>query len=206
MQERSAETRADILASAEKLFSQQGYEGTGVAEICSQAGVSKGAFYHHFPSKHAVFMTLLEDWLNILDRQMQYFQGNAKSVPAALIDMAGMLRFVFQSAGGKLPMFLEFWSQASRDREVWQATIAPYRRFHQLFSDMVQRGVQEGSLQTTNAQETAWVILALATGILMQGLLDADGAAWDEVGKHGLEALMKGLSPSQSEKRKNDGA
>ena len=193
MQERSLETRAHLLASAEKLFSQSGYDATGVAQICSAAKVSKGAFYHHFPTKHALFMALLEAWLSNLDQQMHFLENRSDNVPQTLIRMAGMLKFVFQSAGGRLPMFLEFWARASRDQEVWNTTIAPYRRYHQIFTSIVQRGVDEGSLAPTQPQNTAWVILALATGILMQGLLDPDATAWDEVGRHGMQVLMDGL-------------
>ncbi len=193
MQERSQETRAQLLTVAEKLFSQYGYDAAGVAEICTQARVSKGAFYHHFPTKHALFMALLETWLKNLDQQLLFWENQSDNIPQALIRMAGMLKFVFQSAGGRLPMFLEFWARASRDEEVWQTTIAPYRRYHQTFTNLIQRGVAEGSLSSARPQDTAWVILALATGILMQGLLDPQAAAWDEVGRHGMQVLMAGL-------------
>lgn len=193
MQERSQETRAQITAAAEKLFSQSGYDATGVAEICAQAGISKGAFYHHFPSKHAVFMSLLEEWLAGLEKEMDFFHRSPGPVSENLLRMGDMLGFVFHSASGRLPLFLEFWAKASRDESVWQTTIAPYRRFHRQFTRLVQRGVEDGSLHTSDPQSTAWVILALATGILLQGLLDPQAAAWDQVGKHGLKMLIQGL-------------
>jgi len=62
MQQRSEETRKHILEAAQRLFSAKGYDATGVAEICQAAGVSKGAFYHHFLTKQAVFLVLLENW------------------------------------------------------------------------------------------------------------------------------------------------
>jgi AcrR family transcriptional regulator len=193
MQDRSQATYQQILASAQKQFTRSGYSDASVDEICADAGVSKGAFYHHFPSKHAAFMALLEDWLKNVDHQMASLENQSENVPKALIRMAGMLRFIFRSAGGQLPMFLEFWAQASRDQEVWQTTIAPYRRYHQLFTHLIERGLQEGSLQSSDPQLTAWVILALATGVLLQGLLDPQGAAWEDVAEHGMQVLMKGL-------------
>ena len=63
MQTRSQETKNQILGAAYQLFSQSGYDATGVAEICQAAGVSKGAFYYHFPSKQAVFLELMDNWL-----------------------------------------------------------------------------------------------------------------------------------------------
>jgi len=193
MQDRSQATYQQILTSAEKCFTQSGYSNASVDEICADAGVSKGAFYHHFSSKHAAFMALLEDWLKNIDHQMASLENQAENVPKALIRMAGMLRFIFRSAGGQLPMFLEFWAQASRNEEVWQTTIAPYHRYHQLFTRLIERGLEEGSLQSNDPQLTAWVILALATGVLLQGLLDPQGAAWEEVAEHGMQVLMKGL-------------
>ena len=193
MQDRSQETREQLLASAEKCFSQSGYDATGVAEICADAQMSKGAFYHHFPSKHAVFMALLENWLKQLDQQLFNLTSAHESVPDSLTHMGGMLGFVFRSASGRLPMFLEFWAQASRDKEVWQATIAPYRRYQQQFAQLVQRGIDEGTLKTGNPQSTAWVIMALVTGVILQGLLDPKAANWDEVGQHGLQVIMEGL-------------
>jgi AcrR family transcriptional regulator len=193
MQGRSQETREQLLASAEKCFSQSGYDATGVAEICASAQMSKGAFYHHFPSKHTVFMALLENWLKQLDQQLFSLTDTHESVPDSLTRMGSMLGFVFQSANGRLPLFLEFWSQASRDKEVWQATIAPYRRYQQQFAQLVQRGVEEGTLKPTDPQATAWVVMALITGVILQGLLNPDKADWDKVGQHGLQVMLEGL-------------
>jgi len=51
MQQRSEETRARILDAAIRRFAIAGYDAASVEDICTEAGVSKGAFYHHFPTK-----------------------------------------------------------------------------------------------------------------------------------------------------------
>ena len=79
MQQRSEETRTRLLEAAVRLFAQQGYDASGVAEICAAAGVSKGAFYHHFESKQALFLALLEEWLARLDAA---FSRSARTHPA----------------------------------------------------------------------------------------------------------------------------
>lgn len=58
-EEYSELTRRAILASAEELFSQRGYEATGTGEICETARVTKGALYHHFADKRALFEELV---------------------------------------------------------------------------------------------------------------------------------------------------
>ena len=69
-QQRSEATRARILTAAAVAFAGQGYDATGVAEICERAGVSKGAFYYHFETKQALLLTLVDVWLQELTRAL----------------------------------------------------------------------------------------------------------------------------------------
>lgn len=192
-QHRSEVTRARLEQVALDLFSRNGYEATGVAEICAAAGMSKGAFYHHFPSKQAVFLSLLEDWLAGLDREMATAFVPGESVAEGLMRMAGMLRQVFEVAGGHLPMILEFWAQASRDPAVWQATIAPYRRYQNIFAAYIEQGVQDGSLRPVNAQIAARLIVASAVGLLFEGVMDPQAADWGETAVQSIQLLIQGL-------------
>ena len=193
MQQRSEETKNRILKTAQQLFAKNGYDATGVAEICTAAAVSKGAFYHHFPSKQAVFLTLLEDWLSILDLQMASLLAGGQSVSEGLVRSAGVIGMVFDSASGLLPMFLEFWRESSHDPQVWQATIAPYRRYQELFAGVVRMGVEDGSLRPVDPDCAARVIVALALGLILQGVIDPNGAAWNEVTRQGMQFLMEGI-------------
>jgi AcrR family transcriptional regulator len=193
VQERSQETRDQLLTSAARCFARSGYDATGVAEICQDAQVSKGAFYHHFPSKHAVFIALLEDWLKQLDSLLQSLTGTPQPVPEMLTHMGSMFSFIFQSASGRLPMFLEFWSKAIRDEEVWKKTIAPYHGYQQQIAQFMQKGMSEGALAEGDAQTAAWLIMALVSGIILQSQLDPQSANWEKVGRQGLQVMLEGL-------------
>lgn len=50
-----------ILQTALKLFSNYGYEATGVQEICEQAGVTKPTLYHYFGSKQGLLDAVLSE-------------------------------------------------------------------------------------------------------------------------------------------------
>ena len=189
-QRRGEETRAHILRIAEECFSQQGYDATGVAEICRRAGLSKGAFYHHFSSKQAVFGELLDRWLSGLDRQLATAHMEGSTIPDALLSIARRVRLVFQAADGKLPMFLEFWTKAARDPVVWQATIAPHQRYQAFFRDMVDAGIVQGTLRSVDPVVAAQAIVSLGVGLLLQGLLDPHGADWGQTAEEGMKMLL----------------
>jgi AcrR family transcriptional regulator len=52
--------RAEILDRATSLFLQRGYDNVSLNDLIADAGVSKGAFYHWFPSKDALIAALAE--------------------------------------------------------------------------------------------------------------------------------------------------
>ena len=192
-QQRGEETHASILDAAAAGFAGQGYDATGVAEICRRAEVSKGAFYYHFPSKQALFLELLERWLAVLDGQLEDVRIRQAAVPEQLLDMAGMIRQVFQVAGEQLPIFLEFWTKAARDPTVWEATIAPYRRYRAFFANLIESGIFEGTLRSVDHDTAARVIVSLAVGLVVQGLLDTEGADWGHVAEAGMQMLIQGI-------------
>lgn len=59
-QERSSATTRQLLTAARGLFAQDGYAATSLDAICEAAGVTKGAFYHHFRNKEQLFRAVYE--------------------------------------------------------------------------------------------------------------------------------------------------
>jgi AcrR family transcriptional regulator len=64
---KSERSRIAILQAALLLFSRQGYRGTSIREIATEAGLSTGNVYHHFPDKEALFKTLLDQYFAAID-------------------------------------------------------------------------------------------------------------------------------------------
>ncbi|UCF62211.1 MAG: TetR/AcrR family transcriptional regulator [Anaerolineaceae bacterium] len=191
--QRSEETRSRLLEAAERSFAQQGFDGTGVAKICQAAGVTKGAFYHHFSSKEDVFMELFRRWLERLEIQMAKLRENSASVPEELLSMTSLMQEVLQATEGQFPIYLEFWTRAMRDPAIRQELISPFYRYRDLFSEMVLKGVSEGTMKEVHPETTARLILAVALGLLIQGLLEPQEAEWDQVTQESMQILLDGL-------------
>lgn len=197
-QQRSEETRQRILAAAEDCFARNGYDGTGVALICQEAGVSKGAFYHHFASKQAVFLSLLDAWLARLDDQLAEMSVEAADVPLRLMSMAAMVEPILKIPSQQLLLYLEFLNATARDAEVWQATIAPYHHYRDFLAKMIAEGIAQGRLRPVDAQATANIIIGLIFGLLIQGFLDPSGADWSRVTEEAFRAILGGLEAQQT--------
>ena len=197
VQQRSENTREQIMAAAVELFCRLGYDACGVAEICATAGVSKGAFYHHFPSKKALFLVIMDRWLQSIDRRLAGFRAAGSNVPQVMQAMTGAMESVFNDASGQLPMFLEFMVQASRDQAVWEAAIAPYRTYQTQFARMLAEGKHEGSIQAhLDEQSAAWVLIAFLVGALLQGEVMPEAADWKLVVKTGMNMYLNSMQRS----------
>jgi AcrR family transcriptional regulator len=62
-------TRERILDAALNVFSSQGYHDTRMDEIVKEAGTSKGSIYFHFPNKEKLFIALVDQFANVLERR-----------------------------------------------------------------------------------------------------------------------------------------
>ncbi|MFD0889254.1 helix-turn-helix domain-containing protein, partial [Streptosporangium algeriense] len=57
--EQREQTRHALLREGRRLFAAEGYGAVGLARIVDAAGVTKGALYHHFDGKAALFRAVL---------------------------------------------------------------------------------------------------------------------------------------------------
>src|ERR1700752_2644713 len=73
--------RSELLARAAELFLHHGYDNVSLNDLIADAGVSKGAFYHWFPSKEALITTLAERsaglQLTAIEESIARCRGNA---------------------------------------------------------------------------------------------------------------------------------
>jgi AcrR family transcriptional regulator len=58
--ERGAATRNQLLTIATRLFAEHGYEGSSIEAVLKESGLSRGALYHHYAGKDALFEAVAE--------------------------------------------------------------------------------------------------------------------------------------------------
>lgn len=81
-------TRQRLLEAAVRVFARRGYYGATVDDIVAESGSSKGAFYFYFPSKEALFLSLVEQFAQAMladvQRAVEGHSGAQARVQAAL--------------------------------------------------------------------------------------------------------------------------
>lgn len=67
---KTEETRARILDAALTIFSSKGYHDTRMDEIVEESHTSKGAIYFYFPNKERLFIALVDQFADLLERKV----------------------------------------------------------------------------------------------------------------------------------------
>lgn len=84
----SGVTRETLVTVAQSLFTELGYANTSLDAIVSGAEVTKGALYHHFSSKQALFEAVFARMELAAAEQMQQVTQGAEEDPWVMVDVA----------------------------------------------------------------------------------------------------------------------
>ena len=172
------ETRASLLATARKVFSERGYADTSMDDLTAQAGLTRGALYHHFGDKKGLLLAVVEQIDAEMDGRLQ-----------AISDSAGDLWEGFRHrCRAYLEMALEPEIQriVLRDARAVLGGASPDSQRHCLESmqALIQQLIHQGIVADACPQ-------ALAS--LIYGSL-AEAAFWIADGDEGNARLIKGTA------------
>lgn len=90
-------TREKLLDTAIQLVWQSNYDSVGVNEICARAGVTKGAFYHHFESKADLYVAASRHYWEELKKELDAIYSPSFT---GLENLENLIQFVVDRQGG----------------------------------------------------------------------------------------------------------
>jgi len=186
--------RERLLDAAERLLSDRGYQGASVDLVNAEAGVSKGAFYHHFSSKEELFLGLLEDRFDRRARGLMAITERASAEQATAAEVSRGFAQMVDEHRRLVLLMNEFWALAVRDptlRDRWVRRQEALRR--DLTAALEARHRTTGLPLSIPAWRLATAIIALADGLAMDRVAEPENVPAELLGEM-LDLLYDGLA------------
>lgn len=139
------------------VFADRGYHRATVDDIVAASASSKGAFYHYFPNKQAIFVQLLDQLADMVEGGVELAIG---SEDGALAKVEAALRIVLEVAAERRDLArILLIESAALGPEFEPNRLAIHRRFSALIQRHLDRAVADGALpqQDTAAASVAWI-------------------------------------------------
>jgi TetR/AcrR family transcriptional regulator, fatty acid metabolism regulator protein len=161
--------RNAILATATRLFSHNGFQGTAMAELSALTGAATGTIFHHFKNKEDLFLQVLENVRDEILQQFGHYQDDHDSVNG-LERVIAMITHYLHLAGTMEDQFLilhrHFSYQMAETSSVCRSHLESiYTCLLDIFEAGIKQGLQDGSVDVDNPRKTAMILFAMVDGI-----------------------------------------
>ncbi len=152
--------REEILKTAMQMFIQQGYHGLAMRQISEAVGVSKAALYYYFKDKEELFLAVLNDYLEEMEKAIDAINAEAQS---SAEQIRRFVTLVLRQPSERRAI-IRLASQ-----EISQLSAASRKKFNSLYREkfigklnaMLQRGVERGEFQAVNIEVATWALLGI---------------------------------------------
>ena len=159
------ERQYQILEAAMEVFVINGYANTRMDDIVSQSGLSKGALYHHYPSKKDLFIALIDHWEVYCFPDFYSRNGTDRTASETLLDFAKAVLDVFKEKKYVFLAEVEFWALSNQDEEINERSKSLYEKLLNLFELVLQKGVRTGEFKEIDTKVVSLIILTGFQGI-----------------------------------------
>ena len=187
-------TTAALIAAARALFAERGYAGVGTEEIVQQAGVTRGALYHHFKGgKEDLFRAVLVQVSAETAQRVMHAALATDDPWEALV--VGSDAFLDASVTPEVQRIMLVDGPSVLGWDVWRAADADYALG--MLEQALQRAIDAGRLVPQPARALAHVLLgALDEAAMVVARADDPKAARAEMGQT-VRRLLEGLRGPQ---------
>ena len=165
--EQAAQTKTTIIRVALNLIQKKGYHNMSVRQLCQEAGISTGAFYHHFNSKDEMInkgFALYDEALNLLLQNYE-FHDPIEDIKFIILHQTNYV--MKESANLTKELYI---AQLSTDVKY---AINPIRKYYQTIEILVEKALQNGVLHTDmTVHELSSFLIRINRGVIFDWCLN----------------------------------
>jgi len=193
--ERAESTRSALIAAARRLFTERGYEAVGTEEIVREAGVTRGALYHHFGGKAALLEAAYEQLeAESTERVARVVLGSDLESPLEAMK-AGIEAFLDECADPELQRIALHDAPAVLGWDRWREIAAANGLG--LIEASLNAGIEAGEIREIPIKATAHLLMGALDEAAMLIARDADDDRRAEVTAV-LLAMIESLAATRS--------
>lgn len=174
--QRSDEQRkAQIRAAATRCFVRRGYAATRLLDIAREAGLSKGGVYFHYRAKEQLFHDILESHLEALNNRWSFEPVADQPADRTMGRLVVAHLRTMEDDPDETRLFNLLVTMAVQDpafRTKLEEVMAVMRN---LYANVIERGIKEGTFAKGDPQVLAASVLALVNGLGSSSALDREG-------------------------------
>jgi len=184
--------RRTLIDAAWRCVARGGYRTLTVDDVCTEAGLSKGAFYTYFDHKQDLLLALLDDDAAGLSELVADAAGEPSGVEqirrfgAALVDRG--------SDAAAVQLRADLWAEIASEDAVRVPFLEAMQQRRARLAALITAAVAAGELVDVPANALAAVFLALGDGLMLHRVLDPTGFRWGNV-RRAVDVLLEGLRP-----------
>ena len=171
--EKSAQTRAQLMASARRLFLRRGFHAASLELVAEEAGFTIGAVYSRFGSKADLFLAILDEHIDRIVAEVAQVAGVDQPLGAHAELLAGRRMALLERERDWFPLVLEFWSHAARDERLRREFAARHERLVGAYAGLIEADYTRLGLALPLAPEVlARAVVAMGNGVALERLAD----------------------------------
>ena len=174
-------TKEKILDAAQDLIQTRSFHGFSFQDVADRVGIRKASLYHHFDSKDAVALAVLERSADWVRTQLTKVDGED---PAARLERYFEMFRAIHGKGERMCPGGSFASVFGGVSSSVQSTLHRFTKLHlDLLESIIREGVERGQFQIKDQRprDVAMQIFAGVQGALMIGRLTGDAHVIDAV-------------------------
>ena len=156
-----------IIKAATELFMEKGYRETTTSDIRIRAHVAQGTLFYHFKNKEGILLHIFEDVISAHAKEIQNFSYEKISGLDALLEYTILCNKLRKKKGRTLFFILPNFVPSLLHHNDKTRTVF-YDFFHgsvKLLENMINKGMEDGSIREVDSHEAAHLIFALFIGI-----------------------------------------
>ena len=187
------ERQYQILEAAMEVFVINGYANTRMDDIVQKSGLSKGALYHHYPSKKDLFIALIDHWE--IYCFPDFYSGSSvnRSASDTLRDFASAVLDVFKEKKYVFLAEVEFWALSNQDNEIKERSKSLYKKLLNLFELVLQKGIRTGEFKEIDTKVVSLIILTGFQGINWFCIFGEDQVSPEKYIEESINILIKSI-------------